>query len=110
VKISFLFSELHYNARAHLRSEITLLHPALLNPRTISVVDQLTSIPRNDPTDDVILHEENLIQNARENCGNSAGNQVPTVGTGPREDSHNHTVPEGGRTHAHMHTMPRTGS
>jgi hypothetical protein len=67
--MSFLFSKLHYNAGACLRSEITLLHPALLNPGAISVVDQLTNIPQNDPTDDVILHEENPIQNAGENCG-----------------------------------------
>jgi hypothetical protein len=110
MKISFLFSELHSNARARLCFEITLLHPALLNPRAISVVDQLTNIPQNDPTDVVILHEENPIQNAGENCGNSAGNQVPTAGTGPGEDAHNHTVPEGGTTHAHMHTTPGTGS
>ena len=55
-------------------SEITLLHPTLLNLGATLVVDQLTNIPQNDPTNDVILHEENSIQNAEENCGSNTEN------------------------------------
>jgi hypothetical protein len=65
---------LHSNVGARLCSEITLLHPTLLNLGATLVVDQLTNIPQNDPTNDVILHEENSIQNAEENCGSNTEN------------------------------------
>jgi hypothetical protein len=70
----FSFLELYSKAGACLCSKITLLHPTLLNLGATSVVDQLTNIPQNYPTNDVILHEENPIQNVGENCGNNAKN------------------------------------
>ena len=60
----FPFSELHSNAGVHLRCEIDLLHPTLLNPRGVTVVDQFTNRPPANANSVVELNEEVPAKNA----------------------------------------------
>jgi hypothetical protein len=66
----FPFSELHHNAGSHLRSEINLLHPTLLNPRGTHAVDQFTNI---NPAD--LIDEEHSGTSGEENTCNVPAKQ-----------------------------------
>ena len=54
----------HSSAGVYLRSEIDLLHPTLLNPRGVTVVDQFTNHPPANANSVVELNEEVLAENA----------------------------------------------
>jgi hypothetical protein len=94
----FPFSELHSNAGARLRSEINLLHPTLINPGGVHIVDQFANIPTNP---NGLIVEEN---SGTIDAGNTT-NMQPCSDAGHEVDMLR-SIGTGGYSHADQQEAP----